>query len=112
MYLGGNRRWVPLNTGLIVVLLVAQVVTFIFKFYDQVLFSYCFLFQHVPSIVVLVYSILCIIGILPIILLVMALSGTFVGWVYLRFYQPRGKGVKGDLSEGFSCASFFPEAAQ
>ena len=36
MYLGGNRRWVPLNTGLIVVLLVAQVVTFIFKFYDQV----------------------------------------------------------------------------
>ena len=73
---------------------------------------YCFLFQHVPSIVVLVYSILCTIGILPIILLVMVLSGTVIGWVYLRFYQPRGKGVKGDLSEGFSCASFFPEAAQ
>ncbi|CAH3170527.1 unnamed protein product [Porites lobata] len=68
--------------------------------------------KHVPSIVVLVYSILCIIGVLPIILLVMVLSGTVIGWVYLRFYQPRGKGVKGDLSEGFSCASFFPEAAQ
>jgi len=69
-------------------------------------------FQHVPSIVVLVYSILCIVGILPIILLVMVLSGTLIGWVYLRFYQPRGKGVKGDLSESFSCASFFPEVAQ
>ena len=36
MYLGGNRRWVPLNTGLTVVLFVAQVVTYIFKFHDQV----------------------------------------------------------------------------
>ena len=71
-----------------------------------------FQFQHVPSIVVIVYSILCILGILPIILLVMVLSGTLIGWVYLRFYQPRGKGVKGDLSESFSCASFFPEALQ
>jgi len=68
--------------------------------------------KHIPSIVVLVYSILCILGILPIVLLVMALSGTLIGWVYLRFYQPRGKGVKGDLSDGFSFASFFPEAAQ
>ena len=112
MYLGGNRLWVPLNTGLTVVRSAAQVVTFMFKFHDQAWFNYCFLFQHVPSIVVLVYSILCIIGVLPIILLVMVLSGTVIGWVYLRFYQPRGKGVKGDLSEGFSCASFFPEAAQ
>ncbi|KAK2565801.1 Transmembrane protein 115 [Acropora cervicornis] len=50
--------------------------------------------KHVPSIVVLVYCVLCIIGILPFILLVMANSGTLIGWVYLRFYQPRCKGVK------------------
>ena len=36
MYLGGNRRWVPLNIGLTVVRSAAQVVTFIFKFHDQV----------------------------------------------------------------------------
>ncbi|XP_074628880.1 transmembrane protein 115-like [Acropora palmata] len=68
--------------------------------------------KHVPSIVVLVYCVLCIIGILPFILLVMANSGTLIGWVYLRFYQPRCKGVKGDLSDSFSYASFFPEAVQ
>nr|XP_058944593.1 transmembrane protein 115-like [Pocillopora verrucosa] len=68
--------------------------------------------KHVPSLVVIVYSFLCILGFLPVILLIMVLSGTIIGWVYLRFYQPRGKGVKGDLSESFSFASFFPEAAQ
>ena len=78
-----------------------------FTFYDLSIF-----FQHVPSLVVIVYSFLCILGFLPVILLIMVLSGTIIGWVYLRFYQPRGKGVKGDLSESFSFASFFPEATQ
>ena len=82
------------------------------QMYMDAIVKFLFLFQHVPSIVVLVYSILCIVGILPSILLVMVLSGSLIGWVYLRFYQPRGKGVKGDLNEGFSCASFFPEAVQ
>lgn len=68
--------------------------------------------KHVPSIVVLVYCVLCVTGLLPSVLLVMALSGTLIGWVYLRFYQPRCKGVKGDLSDSFSCASFFPETIQ
>ena len=36
MYLGGNRRWLPLNTGLTVVRSAARVVTFMFKFHDQV----------------------------------------------------------------------------
>ena len=87
-------------------------VSYLLFLFQHFLIKHFHYFQHVPSIIVLVYSILCIVGILPIILLVMVLSGTLIGWVYLRFYQPRGKGVKGDLSESFSYASFFPEVAQ
>ena len=68
--------------------------------------------QHVPSLVVLLYIILCVFNVLPLILLTMVVSGVMIGWVYLRFYQPRGRGVKGDLSDSFSFASFFPEPIQ
>ena len=38
-------------------------------------------------------------------------SGVWVSWIYLRFYQPH-KGVKGDLSDPFAFATFFPEQMQ
>jgi hypothetical protein len=38
--------------------------------------------------------------------------GLLVGWIYLRFYQPKSDGIVGDASDGFSFASFFPEVVQ
>ncbi len=42
----------------------------------------------------------------------LALNGMFVSWVYLRFYQKRDAGGRGDLSETFAFATFFPEFMQ
>jgi len=39
------------------------------------------------------------------------LFGFLTSWVYLRFYQKKG-GVRGDLNESFSFATFFPEPIQ
>ena len=55
---------------------------------------------------------LCIIKLLPLINVILTISGVLVGWVYLRFYQPKGKGAKGDLRDGFAFATFFPEPLQ
>ncbi|KAF8939842.1 hypothetical protein BGZ58_008574 [Dissophora ornata] len=43
--------------------------------------------------------------------LMMAIYGLFISWVYSRFFKVQD-GIKGDRSETFSFASFFPEAAQ
>lgn len=37
--------------------------------------------------------------------------GALSGWVYLRFYQRHSRG-RGDMSDHFAFASFFPEALQ
>ncbi|XP_017266653.1 transmembrane protein 115 [Kryptolebias marmoratus] len=37
--------------------------------------------------------------------------GSLSGWVYLRFYQRHSRG-RGDMSDHFAFASFFPEAVQ
>ena len=39
---------------------------------------------------------------------IMVVSGILVSWVYLRFYQNHGKGVRGDMSESFEAATLFP----
>ncbi|KAF9207674.1 hypothetical protein BGZ49_010783 [Haplosporangium sp. Z 27] len=43
--------------------------------------------------------------------LMMAIYGLFISWVYSRFIKTQD-GIRGDRSETFSFASFFPEAAQ
>ncbi|KAF9987193.1 hypothetical protein BGZ75_000959 [Mortierella antarctica] len=43
--------------------------------------------------------------------LMMAMYGLFIAWVYSRFFKVQD-GVRGDRSETFSFASFFPESAQ
>ena len=43
--------------------------------------------------------------------LMMAIYGLFISWVYSRFFKIQD-GIKGDRSETFSFASFFPEATQ
>lgn len=37
--------------------------------------------------------------------------GALSGWIYLRFYQRHSRG-RGDMSDHFAFASFFPEALQ
>jgi hypothetical protein len=41
----------------------------------------------------------------------MAIYGLLISWVYCRFFKTQD-GVRGDRSETFAFASFFPEAAQ
>ncbi|KAK3822149.1 MAG: eukaryotic integral membrane protein-domain-containing protein [Linnemannia gamsii] len=43
--------------------------------------------------------------------LLMAIYGLLISWVYSRFFKMQD-GVRGDRSETFAFASFFPEAAQ
>jgi hypothetical protein len=42
----------------------------------------------------------------------LVLSGIIISWVYLRFYQKKEQGSRGDMSEGFAFATFFPEPIQ
>uniref|UniRef100_A0A7S0QX60 Transmembrane protein 115 n=1 Tax=Pyramimonas obovata TaxID=1411642 RepID=A0A7S0QX60_9CHLO len=41
-------------------------------------------------------------------LVTFTILGTYFSWVYLRFYQERSNGAKGDVTEAFSFSSFFP----
>ncbi|KAI9208489.1 eukaryotic integral membrane protein-domain-containing protein [Polychytrium aggregatum] len=63
--------------------------------------------KHLPSIVLLAYFILFVLGILHTQYYV-ALYATLTAWIYLRFYKKQD-GIAGDRSETFSFASFFPE---
>eukprot|EP00795_Rhopilema_esculentum_P010441 gene10441-19145_t len=68
--------------------------------------------ESLPSILLFATTIFAVVGILPFTKPLHFFSGIAVGWVYLRFYQPRGKGIKGDMNEHFDLASFFPEPTQ
>ena len=43
---------------------------------------------------------------------IMSFTYVMASWVYLRFYQIRTDGTRGDMSDNFSFASFFPEPIQ
>jgi membrane associated rhomboid family serine protease len=43
---------------------------------------------------------------------VLVFMGALCGWIYLRFYQPRTDGRRGDLGDNFAFATFFPEMLQ
>lgn len=64
--------------------------------------------ERVPSILITISCILATIGVLPVANPLLLMSGIIIGWIYLRFYQPRGKGIKGDMNDHFVFASFFP----
>ncbi|XP_070559591.1 transmembrane protein 115-like [Ptychodera flava] len=42
----------------------------------------------------------------------MTCTGIFVSWTYLRFYQKQSDNSRGDMSDTFTFASFFPEKIQ
>ncbi|XP_072026842.1 transmembrane protein 115-like [Amphiura filiformis] len=63
-----------------------------------------------PLVILVAVLLLRIIGIVAGTYLCMTGSGILVSWVYLRFYQRQSDGKeKGDMSDSFTFASFFPE---
>ncbi|XP_061830477.1 transmembrane protein 115 [Nerophis lumbriciformis] len=65
-----------------------------------------------PALVLLLLALLRLSGLLESSAPLAAYSyGAFSGWVYLRFYQRHSRG-RGDMSDHFAFASFFPEALQ
>lgn len=65
-----------------------------------------------PALVLLALAILRLAGLLESSAPLVGFSyGALAGWVYLRFYQRHSRG-RGDMSDHFAFASFFPEALQ
>uniref|UniRef100_A0A8C5EI18 Transmembrane protein 115 n=1 Tax=Gouania willdenowi TaxID=441366 RepID=A0A8C5EI18_GOUWI len=65
-----------------------------------------------PALVLLLLALLRLSGLLDSSAPLAAYSyGALSGWVYLRFYQRHSRG-RGDMSDHFAFASFFPEALQ
>lgn len=64
--------------------------------------------RNMPLLTVFIVFILWFVGLSPISNLVMVISGVYVSWLYLRFYQRHSCGNKGDMSESFNFSSFFP----
>ncbi|KND00336.1 uncharacterized protein SPPG_04658 [Spizellomyces punctatus DAOM BR117] len=66
--------------------------------------------KYLPSIYVLVNFVLFVVRIIHVHFFVV-LFGTLVSWTYSRFYK-RHEGMRGDRSETFSFASFWPDFMQ
>ncbi|XP_015116221.1 transmembrane protein 115 [Diachasma alloeum] len=68
--------------------------------------------RNVPLTVWILLLLLWIVGLLEGTQPTMFLSGLFVSWTYLRFYQKHSNGTKGDMTDNFTFASFFPNVLQ
>ncbi|KAJ8906463.1 hypothetical protein NDN08_002956 [Rhodosorus marinus] len=73
--------------------------------------SYNIKAKHLTAIVVTSTLVLCVVGLLGVYKLIMSLLGAYYGWLYLRFFQVRDKGI-GDQNSAFSFQSFFPRQIQ
>uniref|UniRef100_A0A914UYD6 Transmembrane protein 115 n=1 Tax=Plectus sambesii TaxID=2011161 RepID=A0A914UYD6_9BILA len=67
---------------------------------------------HLPMIALIVVSVLAVCQIIGFSVPLMVMVGESVAWIYLRFYQRHSNGNKGDMSEHFTWASFFPSYLQ
>lgn len=66
--------------------------------------------RDLPLIVVLVSVVMRLMGVVPGSHPCLIITGLMVSWVYLRFYQKQANSdVRGDMSDSFNFASFFPE---
>ncbi|XP_074604613.1 transmembrane protein 115 [Brevipalpus obovatus] len=64
--------------------------------------------NNVPLAALFVSIFLYLVNLIEGSLVLMFLYGLIISWIYLRFIQNHPNGHRGDLSEGFSFASFFP----
>ncbi|KAI8811361.1 hypothetical protein BJ742DRAFT_674844 [Cladochytrium replicatum] len=63
--------------------------------------------KYIPSLAIAGYIVLFLVDLVNAQLFII-LSGTLTSWVYIRFFKQQD-GIRGDRSETFSFASFFPE---
>ncbi|CAF0933289.1 unnamed protein product [Didymodactylos carnosus] len=68
--------------------------------------------DHVPLLIILISTLLYVINAVPVHFLIMLSFGIFISWTYLRFFQLHKNGSRGDQSNTFSFASFFPPPIQ
>ncbi|RDD43457.1 Transmembrane protein 115 [Trichoplax sp. H2] len=68
--------------------------------------------KHVPIILICIVASLSLLKVLNMSDLCMAFFGFLNGWIYLRFLQKKANESKGDFSDGFAFATFFPEVIQ
>lgn len=68
--------------------------------------------QDIPILLLFLSCVLTLLGILSLSYSIMSSTYVMASWVYLRFYQIRADGSRGDMSDNFSFASFFPEPIQ
>ncbi|XP_038054322.1 transmembrane protein 115-like [Patiria miniata] len=67
--------------------------------------------KDLPLLILSLSGVLRILGLIPGTSLCMCASGLFVSWIYLRFFQRQSSG-RGDMSDTFRFATFFPEVMQ
>ena len=68
--------------------------------------------QHLSLLIVIIALTLAICQVVTYTFFWLSLSGTATGWIYLRFYQKKDQGLRGDMAESFAFATFFPEMIQ
>lgn len=68
--------------------------------------------KHVPLLVILTYLVLSLCKVVSPTLFWLSVSGTLTAWTYLRFFQPRAQGGRGDMTEEFAFATLLPEIIQ
>lgn len=68
--------------------------------------------QHLPLMVTVLALFLALLKLVSFTHSLLAFNGIVVSWLYLRFYEKQDSGQRGDMSESFSFATFFPELMQ
>ncbi|XP_043476362.1 transmembrane protein 115 [Leptopilina heterotoma] len=68
--------------------------------------------RNIPLMVYIVSLLMWVLGLLEGTHPTMFLSGLFISWTYLRFYQRHNNGTRGDMTDNFTFASFFPNVLQ
>ena len=75
-------------------------------------YIYVYILQDLPMLLLFLSCALTLLGVLSPSYCIMSFTYVMASWVYLRFYQIRADGTRGDMSDNFSFASFFPEPIQ
>jgi len=68
--------------------------------------------RHIPLAMFLVDVLLVLLRVTTTRHLTVLMAGLAAAWIYLRYFQIRDSGSRGDFSDALSIASFFPESAQ
>ncbi|KAH8878027.1 Transmembrane protein [Schistosoma japonicum] len=65
-------------------------------------------YKHIPFISTLFFAVLFSIGLCTGVPFSLFVTGIFIAWTYLRFFQKHSNGLLGDVDDSFTFAGFFP----